>query len=170
MTYTTEELVKLLDSERDACMNGERFKLSVTTAGFSKEADAILATKGIQQLGAYHDFRTEVWKYQAQNLISGIVWEEIEIDAQLLRFPVIDDQLISLPSDIQLLKSYKEQVVSFWQEVTQQLQLWRAGDNREGDERPEMVVSGVEVDQSIAQGEWQPFQLITLTENYVAGH
>lgn len=140
MTYTTQELIELLEGERNACMNGERLKLTTTTTGFSKEADAILGAKRIQQIGAYHDFRTEVWKYQAQNLVSGIVWEEIDINGKLLRFPTIDDQLISLPSDIELMQSYKRHVIEFWRDVAQGLQLWRSGDNRKEHERPEMAI------------------------------
>ena len=72
-------------------MNGDRLKLTASTAGFSKEADTIFGAKGIQQIGADHDFRTGVWKYLAQYLISGIMWEEIDINGQGLRFPTIDD-------------------------------------------------------------------------------
>lgn len=140
MTYTAQELIRLLQGERDACMNGERLKLSATTTEFSEEAEAILATKGIQQIGAYHDFRTEVWKYQAQNLISGIVWEEIYINSKLFRFPKIDDQLISVPSDIELMQFHKEGVVNFWHNVAQRLRLWRSGSNRKGSERLDMMV------------------------------
>jgi len=154
MTYTTQDLIQLLDSERDACMNGARLKLSATNTGFSKEADAILGSRGIQQIGAYHDFRTEVWKYQVQNLVSGIVWEEIDIDGKQLRFPAVDDQLLSLPSDVELIKSYKGHVVGFWCHVTQGLQLWRSGDNRKTHERPEMVISPAEADSLMAQCEW----------------
>lgn len=46
MAYTAQELIRLLQGERDACMNGERLKLSATTTEFSEEAEAILATKG----------------------------------------------------------------------------------------------------------------------------
>lgn len=154
MTYTTQELIELLEGERNACMNGERLKLTTTTTGFSKEADAILGAKGIQQLGAYHDFRTEVWKYQAQNLVSGIAWEEIDINGKLLRFPTIDDQLISLPSDIEFMQSYKRHVIEFWRYVAQGLQLWRSGDNRRGGERPEMVLALAEANRLIYRGEW----------------
>ncbi len=72
MTYTTQDLIQFLAGERDACMDGKRLKLSPTNTGFTEEALAILQEKGIQQIGAYHDFRTEIWKYQAQHLISGL--------------------------------------------------------------------------------------------------
>lgn len=160
MTYTTQELIKLLEGERDACMNGDRLKLSATITGLSKEADAILGAKGIQQIASYHDFRTEIWKYQVQNLISGIVWEEIDIKDKLFRFPTVHDQLLSLPSDVELMKSYKGCVVGFWRNVTQGLQLWRSGSNHKGHERPDMIISPAEADLLISQSEW-----VTLSAN-----
>lgn len=154
MTYTAQELIRVLQGKRDAYMNGERLKLSVTPTEFSEEAEVILATKGIQQIGAYYDFRSEVWKYQAQNLISGIMWEKIYVNSKLCRFPTIDDQLISLSSDVQLMHSYKERVVDFWRNVTQQLRLWRSGSNRKGEERSDMMVSPTEVEKLITKCQW----------------
>lgn len=110
--------------------------------------------QGIQQIGAYHNFRTEVWKYQAQNLISGIVWEEIYINSKLFRFPTIDDQLISVPSDVELMQFHKERVVDLWHDVAQRLRLWRSGSNRKGSERPDMIVSPTEVEKLITQCKW----------------
>lgn len=154
MTYTTSDLIQLLTGELDACMQGERLKLSAITTGFAKEADALLAEKGIQQIAAYHDFRTEIWKYQLLYSVSGIVWEEIEVNGKLFRFPAIDDQLISLPSDLELMHSYKEQVVEFWREITQGLQIWRSGSNVNGQETPNMVISLKEASVLIQQCEW----------------
>lgn len=56
MAYTTQDLIEFLAGERDACMDGKRLKLSPTNTGFAEEALAILQEKGIQQIGAYHDF------------------------------------------------------------------------------------------------------------------
>lgn len=164
MTYRTQELIELLQGERDACMNGDRLKLSATTARFSQEAEAILGIKGIQQIVSYHDFRTEVWKYQAQNLVSGIVWEEIDINGQVLRFPTLEDQLISLPSDVELMNSYKEHVVNFWRNVTQGLQLWQSGSNIKGHERPDTIISPGEADLLISQCEWATLSANTFAQ------
>ncbi len=164
MIYTTVELINLLQGERDACMNGERLKLSAKTTGLSKEADAILSTKGIQQVTSYHDFRTEIWKYQVQNLVSGIVWEEIGINSLIFQFPTIHDQLISLPSDLELMQSYKSRVVEFWRDLTQGLQLWRSGSNRKGNERPDMIISLNEVEKLITQCKWATLSANTFNQ------
>ncbi len=154
MTYTTQDLIQFLAGERDACMDGKRLKLSPTNIGFPEEALAILQERGIQQIGAYHDFRTEIWKYQAQHLISGVVWQEIDVEGKLFRFPVIDDQLISLPSDLELMHSYKQRAVAFWLNVTQELQIWEAGTNIKGQTTPDTIVTPSVVELLISQCQW----------------
>ncbi len=154
MIYTTEELINLLQGEFQAGNKGERLKLSAKSTGFSKEADAILSTEGIQQVESYHDFRAEIWKYQVQNLVSGLVWSEIDINGKLFQFPQIHDQLISLPNDVELMKSYKARAVDFWRGVAQGLDIWRAGSNKKGDERPGIVISLPVAELLINQAEW----------------
>jgi hypothetical protein len=105
--YSTEELIKILADERRACMNGERLNLAASASG-----------------SPYRDFKAAVHRYQRQHQISGIVWRQITMKGQTLRYPAVDDQLVALSSDLELLKAAKVSILAFWYSVTQDMDLY----------------------------------------------
>jgi hypothetical protein len=121
--YSTEELVKILADERRACMNGERLNLTTSVSG-NPIIDRFLKPDGIQKFSAYRDFKASVHRYQRQHQVSGIVWRQVTLKGKTLHYPVIDDQLIALASDLEILKKAKASILGFWWQATLGMDLY----------------------------------------------
>lgn len=150
MPYTTTELLQILAQERQACMNGQRLNLAATPSGINPLLDRFVNADGIQRFTAYNDFRTAIHRYQYEHQVSGIVWEEITLKGQTLRYPKVDDQLVSLPSDLTILKEAKAAIVQFWREVTEGMDLYlslNAG-------KLHHYVEWVDIDRILRRTEW----------------
>lgn len=122
--YSTEDLIKILADERQACISGKRLNLKASPTGFSPFIDMFLKTDGIQKFTAYNDFRAAVHRYQIEHGISGIVWQTLTIKGKSLSFPKVDDQLVGLPGDLATLQAAKDAVISFWHEVSSGMDLY----------------------------------------------
>ncbi len=118
LPYSTKDLIQILAQERQACMNGERLNLAAMPSGINSLIDRFVNADGIQRFTAYNDFRNAIHNYQQEHQVSGIVWEEIAIAGNRLRYPKVDDHLVSLPNDLIILKSAKATVIEFWNKVT----------------------------------------------------
>ncbi|MFM9160548.1 MAG: hypothetical protein ACKOPK_22195, partial [Dolichospermum sp.] len=64
--YNTQELIEILASERQACLNGERLKLEITVAS-NPVIDPFIKTDGVQRFTAYQDFKASIHEYQREN-------------------------------------------------------------------------------------------------------
>ena len=112
--YTTEELTQILETERMACINGER------TYPMPDNADEIaaksplggfLGAQSMFEIGCYHEFRDQVQEYQLANNISGLEVKVCVIGDKLYRFPSPIHQLELTKDDYQVLKLAKDAVV-----------------------------------------------------------
>lgn len=121
--YTTEQLIQILRSEREACLTGKRLKLAVTVSG-NPVIDQFIRTDGLQKFTAYQDFKATIHEYQREHQVSGIVWREVTVKGKTLRYPEVDAQLIALSSDIETLKAAKNSILEFWNEVTVGMDLY----------------------------------------------
>jgi hypothetical protein len=121
--YTTEQLIQILRSEREACLTGKRLKLAVTVSG-NPLIDQFIKTDGLQKFTAYQDFKATIHEYQREHQVSGIVWREVTVKGKTLRYPEVDAQLIALSSDIETLKAAKNSILEFWNEVTVGMDLY----------------------------------------------
>jgi hypothetical protein len=117
-TYSTEELLQILSQERQACMNGQRLNLAAMPSGINPLLDRFVNSDGIQRFTAYRDFRTAIHQYQIEHQVSGVVWTSLNIQGKTCGCPRIHEQLISLPSDLTILKAEKETIVEFWRSIT----------------------------------------------------
>lgn len=126
--YTTEELIEILAQERQACLTGQRLNLTAKPSG-NPIIDKFLKTEGLQKFTAYQDFKATIHGYQREHEVSGIVWRQIILKGKTLRLPEVDAQLIAIPSDIEILKVAKPSIVSFWQEVTADMDLYLSINN-----------------------------------------
>jgi len=115
--YTTEELIQILTEERKACLTGKRLKLDVKVSG-NPVIDQFIKTEGLQKFTAYQDFKAAIHQYQREHQVSGIVWREVNVKGETLRFPEVDGQLIALENDLSILKSTKNSILVFWYKVT----------------------------------------------------
>ncbi|MCA1994543.1 MAG: hypothetical protein LDL41_21235 [Coleofasciculus sp. S288] len=121
--YSTDELIKILADERRACMNGERLNLAASASG-NPLIDRFLKPDGIQKFSAYRDFKAAVHRYQWQYHVSGIVWRELTVKGKTLSYPIVDEQLVALPSDLDILKAAKASILAFWWDATRQMDLY----------------------------------------------
>ncbi|NWF59074.1 MAG: hypothetical protein HXY43_07150 [Fischerella sp.] len=126
--YTTQELIKILAAERQACLKGDRLKLEITVSG-NPVIDQFIRTDGLQKFSAYQDFKAAIHEYQREYLVSGIVWREVSVKGKTISYPEIDSQLIALSSDLDILKSAKNSILEFWNEVTAQMDLYLSVNN-----------------------------------------
>ncbi|MCV3213463.1 hypothetical protein OGM63_07965 [Plectonema radiosum NIES-515] len=126
--YTTEELIQILRSERQACLKGERLKLEVTVSG-NPLIDQFIKSDGLQKFTAYEDFKAAIHDYQKKYQVSGIIWRKVTIKSQTLRYPEVDTQLIALPGDVEILKKSKNSLLNFWDEVTDGMDLYLSFNN-----------------------------------------
>ncbi|MBD2604142.1 hypothetical protein H6G81_06280 [Scytonema hofmannii FACHB-248] len=126
--YTTEELIQILRSERQACLKGERLKLELTVSG-NPLIDQFIKSDGLQKFTAYEDFKAAIHDYQKKYQVSGIVWRKVTIQSKTLRFPEVDTQLIALPCDLEMLKNAKNSLWNFWNEVTDEMDLYLSINN-----------------------------------------
>ncbi|QLE54333.1 hypothetical protein [Nostoc sp. TCL26-01] len=139
--YTTKELIQILAAERQACLKGERLKLEVTVSG-NPLIDQFIRTDGLQRFTAYQDFKTAIHEYQRENQISGIIWKEIKIKQQTLNYPEINTELISLNSDLEILKAAKNSILDFWYTVSDGMDLYLSFNN--GKQHQTITIADVE--------------------------
>jgi hypothetical protein len=122
--YSTEELLQVLETERRACMSGKRLDLAAQPSGINPVIDRLIEPTGIQKFTAYDNFRSTIHQYQREHQVSGLIWQEITVGQDSLRFPQIDDELISLSQDLRLLRAAKPKVVEYWEQVTGKMDLF----------------------------------------------
>ncbi|MEC4886695.1 MAG: hypothetical protein SAL70_36075 [Scytonema sp. PMC 1070.18] len=139
--YTTEELIQIVRSERQACLEGKRLKLAVTVSG-NPLLDQFISADGLQKFSAYEDFKAAIHQYQKEHQVSGIVWREVTVKGKHLRYPEVDAQLIALASDMETLKAAKSSILEFWHEVTSGMDLYLSFNN--GREHQQIAISDVE--------------------------
>ena len=112
--YTTEDLTQILETERLACVNGERtFPMPSNADEIAKQTPlgGFLGAQKMFEIGCYHEFRDQVQGYQLKNNISGLEVKVSVIGNKLYRFPVPICQLELTKDDYQVLKLAKDAVV-----------------------------------------------------------
>lgn len=122
--YSTEELIHILAQERRACINGERLNLAAMPSGINPLLDRFVNADGIQRFTAFNDFRRTIHSYQQEHQVSGIVWQRLTIRGKTLCYPRIHEHLISLPSDLAILKAEKASIIQFWLEITEGMEFY----------------------------------------------
>ena len=177
MTYTTQELIEILDRELKASWQGKRIVLSSKERINDPVVSKLLDMKQVSKVFAYQDFRNQVHQYQKQHRVSGIIWRNCHFKDQSICFPEIYNQLIPLEEDKQILIQAKDSIINFWQSVTTEMNFWLAnipgrlrqgdgetrgqgdkgdkGDRREGvNTTHHLKISSAYLDKLIRQAEW----------------
>jgi len=126
MTYTTQELIEILDHELKASCQGKRIVLSSQDRINDPVVSKLLDMKQVSKVFAYQDFRNQVHQYQKQHRVSGIIWRNCHFQEQTICFPEIYNQLIPIKEDKQVLIEAKDSIINFWQEVTVGMKFWLA--------------------------------------------
>lgn len=126
MSYTTEQLIEILDQELRATWKGERLLLSSTQRLANPVIAKALGAQKLSKVFAYQDFRAQVHQYQREHRVSGLVWRTCCFGGVSVHFPELHNQLIAIPSDKETLMAAKESVLAFWRQVTANLTLYQA--------------------------------------------
>jgi len=124
MTYSTQQLIEILEQEMRATWRGERLLLS---PGDRLENPVIAKAINLQKAGkvfVYQDFRKQIHEYQEKYQVSGIVWRSCTYKGRTLRYPELHNQLIAVEGDKEILIAAKNDVLSFWRENTHQMNFW----------------------------------------------
>lgn len=159
MTYTTQQLIKILDNELRATWKGERVILSHQERINNPVIAKALNPDKMNQVFAYQDFRRQIHKYQIQNNVSGIIWRTCTYQSRSIQYPELHNQLIAVPGDKEILMNYKETVIDFWWEMTQGMNFWLSAHRR----RP---ISHDSIQDFIGDVEWAEIDA-TRTELYL---
>jgi hypothetical protein len=147
MSYTTQDLIEILDQELRAHWKGERLLLSSE----QRLDDPVLAKAvGAGQLSkvfGYRDFQGQIHQYQRDHGVSGLIWRTHQFQHHSVRSPELHSQLIAIPSDKDILMTETATVLDFWHRVTPGLSFWRAAPDPE-------PITPEQVQHWIQQTEW----------------
>ena len=138
MTYTTQDLIEILDRELKANWKGKRVVLSSAERINDPVVTKLLDMNRVNKVFAYQDFRKQIHQYQLEHQVSGIIWCSCSFNAHQVHYPEIHNQLIPLPTDKAVLVAAKQSVIEFWNLVTPSMQFWLAnapGRSRTGEAR-----------------------------------
>lgn len=122
--YSTEDLIEILATEREACLRGDRLNLNASPFIGNAAVDRWLDPSPMQKFAAFQDFCKQVHNYQRDRDVSGIVWCELTAGGRSLQFPRIHDRLVALDRDLPVLHDAKLSVLNFWLEVTEGMDLY----------------------------------------------
>lgn len=147
MSYTTEQLLEILDQELRAMWKGERMLLSSAERLNNPVVAKALGTKKLSQVFAIQDFRAQIHAYQQEHGVSGLLWHTCEFQGFSVRQPELHPQLTAIPQDKAELMAAKASVVEFWRQARGGLRLWLAG-------TPPIPTTAEHVEQLIAHSEW----------------
>ena len=126
MTYTTQQLIEILDRELKANWKGKRIVLSSAERINDPVVAKLLNMNRVSKVFAYQDFRYQIHQYQKQHRVSGIIWRSCTFREQTFSYPEVYNQLIPIEEDKEILVQAKKSVINFWQEVTEGMNFWLA--------------------------------------------
>ncbi|MEB3211780.1 MAG: hypothetical protein VKL39_10510 [Leptolyngbyaceae bacterium] len=147
MTYSTEQLVQILDEELRATWKGERILLSSSDRLSNSVVAKALGNEKLSKVFAYQDFQKQVQQYQRDYGVSGIIWQVCRFGNSEVRYPELHHQLVPVPGDKAILMAAKPSVVEFWWAEAAEMLLWLAGHTPKPLTRPA-------VEQMIHEAEW----------------
>lgn len=126
MTYTTQQLIEILDRELKANWKGKRIVLSSAQRINDPVVAKLLNMNRVSKVFAYQDFRHQIHQYQKEHRVSGIIWRSCTFRERTFSYPEVYNQLIPIDGDKEILVQAKESVINFWQQVTEGMNFWLA--------------------------------------------
>ncbi len=130
MTYTTQQLIEILETEMRATWRGERILLSSQNRIDNPVLAKAINLEKANKVFAYQDFRRQIHEYQKQYQVSGLIWRKCTFWGQSISFPELHNQLIAVEGDKETLMSFKNEILQFWQTVTQEMKFWLVAHSR----------------------------------------
>jgi len=154
MTYTTNELIEILDRELKENLKGKRVVLSSAQRINDPVVAKALNMDRVNQVFAYRDFRAKIHEYQLEHEVSGIIWRTCTFDSQSITYPEIHSQLVSIPTDKNILISARLDILDFWYRVTANLKFWLVNNNAKSNGSHHQPISLSYLQKLIQQTEW----------------
>ena len=154
MTYTTDELIQILDRELKENWKGKRVVLSSARRINDPVVEKALNMDRVNKVFAYRDFRSQIHEYQQNHRVSGIVWRTCTFDQKSITYPEVHNQLIPIPGDKEILMGEKPAILDFWYQTTQNMKFWLVNNQIAHNKRHHLPVSREYLQKTIAQTEW----------------
>ncbi|MEM8719621.1 MAG: hypothetical protein AAGE84_09970 [Cyanobacteria bacterium P01_G01_bin.39] len=154
MTYTTNELIKILDCELKENWKGKRVVLSSASRLNDPVVAKALNMDQVNKVFAYRDFRSQIHEYQQQHGVSGIIWRTCSFNDQSITYPEIHNQLIPVPGDKETLIEARSKILDFWHQATRQMNYWLVNPRLDSQGNHHQLISSEYLDKLITQTEW----------------
>ena len=156
MTYTTDELIKILERELQENWKGKRIVLSSAKRLNDPVMAKALNMDQVNKVFAYRDFRSQVHEYQQTHRVSGIIWRNSTFKERSVTYPEIHNQLIPIPGDKEILIEFKPKILEFWYEVTTEMNFWLVNTPGQGSNsrHPHQKISFNYLQKLTQQTEW----------------
>ncbi|NER00454.1 MAG: hypothetical protein F6K30_27785 [Cyanothece sp. SIO2G6] len=147
MSYTTEQLIEILDNELRATWKGERIVMSSGDRISNPVVARALGTEKLSKVFAYQDFRTQIHDYQRHHNVSGIIWRTCRFNDLTVQVPEIHGQLIPIDDDKQTLVEAKTAILNFWYTNTHNMCFWLTGEALK-------PITTSDVERLVREAEW----------------
>ena len=154
MTYTTKELIEILDRELKENWKGKRVVLSSAQRINDPVVAKALNMDRVNKVFAYRDFRSQIHEYQHQHRVSGIVWRDCTFGHQTIAYPEIHNQLVPVEGDKAILIAAKTRILEFWSAATADMKFWLVSQRKNLHGKHHQPISAEYLDKLIAQTEW----------------
>ena len=154
MTYTTDELIEILDRELKENLKGKRVVLSSAQRINDPVVAKALNMDRVNQVFAYRDFRSQIHKYQQDHQVSGIIWRTCTFDGQTITYPEIHSQLVAIPTDKDILISARQEILEFWDRVTTKMNFWLVNNSTGNNGNHHQPIEPSYLKKLINQTEW----------------
>ena len=154
MTYTTDELIKILDCELKENWKGQRVVLSSKQRINDPVVAKALNMDQVNKVFAYRDFRHQIHQYQHQHGVSGIVWRTCSFNQESITYPEIHNQLIPVAGDKEILISARAKILDFWHRITSQMNFWLVNHRLDSQGNHHQLISADYLSKLISQTEW----------------
>lgn len=154
MTYTTNELIKILDCELKENWKGKRVVLSSAQRINDPVVAKALNMEQVNKVFAYRDFRSQIHQYQQRHQVSGIVWRSCTFEQQTITYPEVHNQLIPILGDKAILVAARQEILAFWSQATKNMKFWLVNSNSGGNSSHHQLISLDYLKKLIQQTEW----------------
>ena len=154
MTYTTDELIKILDCELKENWKGQRIVLSSAKRINDPVMAKALNMDRVNKVFAYRDFRHQIHEYQQQHQVSGIIWRTCSFKEQTITYPEIHNQLIPIEGDKKILIAARSAILDFWHRVTLEMKFWLVNNHSDRRGNHHQLISRDYLNKLIVQTEW----------------
>ncbi len=154
MTYTTNELIKILDRELKENWKGKRVVLSSAQRINDPVVAKALNMDRVNKVFAYRDFRSQIHEYQQNHQVSGIVWRTCTFEQQSVTYPEIHNQLVPIRGDKKILVAAKPEILDFWYQTTAKMKFWLVNSNTANNKSYHQLIRSEYLQKLIQQTEW----------------